>query len=262
MHTVIIYVIILIALFSAYATSDLIGSPDAMYSLLTTAGQSYPVSGNPSGSYLTFHSIQSLVFGIVIFTTGWSAVVDVQLFQKAIAANPADTLSGYLLGGLCWFAIPFCLATTFGLVGRALQTSSVWPTFPRLMTVDEVNKGLVLPYAAQALLGKVCSNRRYKRIRTHSQFKWQGGAVAVLLMMFMAVTSAFSSDLVCIASVMTYDVYRGYINPNASGGRLLKLSHFVVIAFSTMCACIATGLTRTAIGVNFIIVGAFMHSKR
>lgn len=75
-------------------------------------------------------------------------------------------------------------------------------------------------------------------------------------MMFMAVTSAFSSDLVCIASVMTYDVYRGYINPNASGGRLLKLSHGVVVGFALICACIATGITRTPIGVNFIIVGS------
>lgn len=53
---------------------------------------------------------------------------------------------------------------------------------------------------------------------------------------------------------MTYDVYRGYVNPNASGGRLLRLSHIVVIAFAFICACIASGLTRTAIGVNFIIV--------
>lgn len=155
MHTVVIYVIILVALFSAYATSPLIGSPDRMYSLLASAAQSSPAPGSPEGSYLTFHSIQSLVLGIVIFVTGWAATVDVQLFQKAIAANPEDTLSGYLLGGLCWFAIPFCLATTFGLVGRALQTNAVWPTFPRTMTVDEINKGLVLPYAAQALLGKV-----------------------------------------------------------------------------------------------------------
>ncbi|GJE91143.1 sodium:solute symporter family protein [Phanerochaete sordida] len=234
MHTVVIYVIILIALFSTYATSPLIGSPDKMYTLLAAAAESSPAPGAPGGSYLSFHSVQSLVLGIVIFVTGWSATVDVQLFQKAIAADPAHTLGGYLLGGLCWFAIPFCLATTFGLVGRALQTDAAWPTFPRLMSVDEVNKGLVLPYAAQALLGK-------------------GGAVLVLLMIFMAVTSAFSSDLVCIASVVTYDIYRGYINPRATGKRLLKLSHFVVIGFATVCACIAAGLSQTAIGVNFII---------
>ena len=96
-----------------------------------------------------------VVLGIVIFTTGWSAVVDVQLFQKAIAANPANTMGGYMLGGLCWFSIPFCLATTFGLVARALQNNPAFPTYPRAMTADEVNAGLAVPFAAQALLGKV-----------------------------------------------------------------------------------------------------------
>ena len=75
----------------------------------------------------------------------------------------------------------------------------------------------------------------------------------------MAVTSAFSSDLVCIASVVTYDVYRGYINSRATGRRLLQLSHLVVIVFAMICACIATGLSQTAIGVNFIIVSSYVQ---
>ncbi|TFK53821.1 Na+/solute symporter [Heliocybe sulcata] len=233
-HTVIIYFITLAALFTAYSRSDLIGSPDRMYELLRQAAQAAPVQGNAQGEYVTMQSLNGIILGIVIFATGWAAAVDVQLFQKAIAADPSKTMGGYLLGGLCWFAIPFCLATTFGLVGRALQSSPSFPTYPRSMSTAEINAGLAMPYAAQALMGK-------------------GGAVAVLLMMFMAVTSAFSSDLVCVASVMTYDVYRGYINPKATGGRLLKLSHFVVIAFTIVCSCIATGLSQTSIGVNFIV---------
>lgn len=233
-HTIIIYFIVLAALFTAYSRSDLIGSPDKMYDLLRQAAQSAPVAGNAQGEYLTMQSLDGIMLGIVIFATGWAAAVDVQLFQKAIAADPAKTMGGYLLGGLCWFAIPFCLATTFGLVARALQSSPSFPTYPNPMSTAEINAGLALPYAAQALMGK-------------------GGAVAVLLMVFMAVTSAFSSDLVCVASVMTYDVYRGYINPKATGGMLLKLSHFVVIGFTIICSCIATGLSQTAVGVNFIV---------
>lgn len=151
----IIYVIVLTALFTVYANSSLIGSPDKMYDLLRIAAQDVPVPGNSHGEYLTMKSLSGVVFGIVIFTTGWSAAVDVQLFQKAIAANPANTLGGYMLGGLCWFSIPFCLATTFGLVARALQNNSAFPTYPRAMTAAEVNAGLALPFAAQALLGKV-----------------------------------------------------------------------------------------------------------
>ncbi|KAJ3521637.1 hypothetical protein NM688_g8991 [Phlebia brevispora] len=233
-HTVIIYIIVLVALFTAYANSPLIGSPDRMYDLLREAAQIAPVSGNSQGEYLTMKSLSGVILGIVIFTTGWSAAVDVQLFQKAIAANSSNTLGGYMLGGICWFSVPFCLATTFGLVARALQNNAAFPTYPRVMTTSEVNAGLAMPFAAQALLGK-------------------GGAVAVLLMIFMAVTSAFSSDLVCIASVVTYDVYRSYVNPRATGKQLLRLSHVVVVLFALFCACIAAGLSQTAIGVNFIV---------
>lgn len=73
-------------------------------------------------------------------------------------------------------------------------------------------------------------------------------------MTFMAATSAFSSNLVCIASVATYDVYRAYIRPDASGKALLRVGHFSVVAFALCAACIAAGLTRTDVGVNFMVV--------
>jgi hypothetical protein len=34
--------------------------------------------------------------------------------QGAIAAKPSATYKGYLLGGLCWFAVPFTMATSMG----------------------------------------------------------------------------------------------------------------------------------------------------
>ena len=66
------------------------------------------------------------------------------------------------------------------------------------MTAAEVASGLVLPNAASALLGKA-------------------GAVLALLMVFMAVTSAMSAELIAVSTIATYDIYRTYINPNASG---------------------------------------------
>lgn len=75
---------------------------------------------------------------------------------------------------------------------------------------------------------------------------------AVLLMCYMAATSAFSSDLVCFASVWTFDVYRTYINPKATGGLLVKLGHVSVIGFSVLCAAIACALTTSSVGINFL----------
>ena len=112
-HTVVIYGIILTALFMAYVRSPLIGSPDAMYDLLRSAAHMTPVPGNSNGEYLTMKSHDGVVLGIVIFLSAWYGVVDVQLYQKAIAASPTHTMGGYMLGGLCWFSVPFCLDTTF-----------------------------------------------------------------------------------------------------------------------------------------------------
>lgn len=67
------------------------------------------------------------------------------------------------MGGLSWFAIPWLAATTMGLSALALEGNSVFPTYPARMDSDDVTAGLVLPYAAVALLGK-------------------GGAAAVLIL--------------------------------------------------------------------------------
>ena len=93
------------------------------------------------------------------------------------------------------------------------------------MTAVEVSQGLPLPYAAQTLMGK-------------------GGAGFVLLLTFMACTSGFSATLVAVASVYTYDVYGTYINPKATGARLVKMSKLAVIVFTVCIAIIATGITR------------------
>lgn len=61
--------------------------------------------------------------------------------------------------------MPFTLATTAGLLAVALENTPAFPTFPRRMTAAETGAGLVLPYAAQTIMG-------------------ERGAAAVLLLMF------------------------------------------------------------------------------
>lgn len=75
-------------------------------------------------------------------------------YNKAIAASPVHALPGYVMGGLSWFAIPWLAATTMGLAALALESNPIFPTYPARMDPDDVSAGLVLPYAAVALLGK------------------------------------------------------------------------------------------------------------
>ena len=120
-----------------------------------------------------------------------------------------------------------------GLVALSLQDTPAWPTYPNKMTPAEVSAGLVLPNAAVAMLGK-------------------GGAVCSLLMVFMACTSAMSAELIAISSVFTYDVYRSYINPKASGKKLIFMSHCAVVVFAYVMAAFAIGLYYAGIGMGYL----------
>merc|ERR1719253_1275906 len=74
-----------------------------------------PVKGNFEGSYLTMLSGDGLMFGIINIVGNFGTVfVDQSYWQSAIAARPSSAAKGYLLGGICWFAIPFSLATSLG----------------------------------------------------------------------------------------------------------------------------------------------------
>lgn len=232
-HVVIIFVIMLMFLFKAYTTSDLIGSPGKMYDLLVEAGNAYPVDKNYQGSLLTFTSVNGGLFGLILFGAGWAAAVDSQLFQKAIAADPAGALTGYTLGGLCWFTLPYALATTMGLACRGLEITPDFPTYPERLNADQLANGLVLPISAYVLMGK-------------------GGAGAVLVMVFMACTAAFSSETVAVSSLWTYDIYKAYINPNASGKKLVIMTHAGVIGFGCIVIGLAIGLGRAHFDVSFI----------
>eukprot|EP00957_Ditylum_brightwellii_P152865 11635633-Ditylum_brightwellii.AAC.1 len=81
-----------------------------------------PVNGNNGGSYLTMLSGDGLMFGIINIVGNFGTVfVDQSYWQSAIAARPSSAAKGYLLGGICWFAIPFSLATSLGLTSTALM---------------------------------------------------------------------------------------------------------------------------------------------
>ncbi|TLS22248.1 uncharacterized protein PpBr36_09871 [Pyricularia pennisetigena] len=235
-HTFILLVIIIIFALTTYATSEDLGSPSAVYDLLVEAASRHPVDGNKDGSYLTMQSREGAIFFVINIVGNFGTVfLDNGYYNKAIAASPVHALPGYILGGLSWFAIPWLTATTMGLAAIALESSPRFPTFPNRMSDGEVSEGLVLPYAAVALMGK-------------------GGAVATLLITFMAVTSATSSELIAVSSIFTYDFYRTYFNPGASGKRLIWISHCIVVGYAAFIATFSVGLWYAGISMGYLYV--------
>ena len=173
--------------FTAYATNENLGSPGKVFGLLVEAAKRHPVEGNEGGSYLTMRSKEGAIFFVINIVGNFGTVFcDNGYYNKAIAASPVDALPGYIMGGLSWFAIPWLAATTMGLSALALENNPVFPGYPNRMSHADVTAGLVLPTAAVAMLGS-------------------GGAAAVLLLVFMAVTSAMSAELIAVSSIFTYD---------------------------------------------------------
>ncbi|KAL0937256.1 urea active transporter [Colletotrichum truncatum] len=235
-HTFILLIIIILFSLTAYASSDVLGSPSKVYDLLVEAATRNPVAGNAHGSYLTMKSQGGVEFFVINIVGNFGTVfLDNGYYNKAIAASPVHALPGYILGGLSWFAIPWLTATTMGLSALALESNPRFPTFPERMTEAEVSAGLALPYAAVALLGK-------------------GGAVATLLMIFMAVTSASSAELIAVSSIFTYDIYRTYFKPDASGKRLIYMSHVCVVIYALIISSVSVGLFYNGISMGYLYV--------
>lgn len=100
----------------------------------------------------------------------------------------------------------------------------------RVLTPADVSAGLPAAAAASALLGK-------------------SGAAALLILLFLAVTSATSAELIAVSSILTYDVYKAYINPKANEEQILRMSHYMVAFF---------GLVMAIAGVIFYFIGVSM----
>lgn len=243
-HTVVILIILLMFAFTAYATNENLGSPSKVYDLLVEVAKKHPVEGNAEGSYLTMRSKEGAIFFVINIVGNFGTVFcDNGYYNKAIAASPVDALPGYIMGGLSWFAIPWLAATTMGLAALALEGNPVFPTYPNRLPAADVSAGLVLPNAAVAMLGS-------------------GGAAATLLLVFMAVTSAMSAELIAVSSIWTYDFYQTYVNPRATGKQLIYMSHMMVVAFAIAMAAWSTGLYYIGIsmGYLYLLMGVIISS--
>ena len=225
MHTIIIFVTILTFVGAVYINTDITGGVEGMYDKLVLAAQINPVEGNAAGAFLTMASAGGLMFGIINIVGNFGTVfVDQAYWQRAIAAKPSSTVKGFLLGGACWFAIPFTLATTMGLTAIALDVD---------LTAQQAQMGLVVPAAATALMGEV-------------------GAIMVLTMLFMAVTSAGSAELIAVSSLVTYDLYRTYKNPTATGKQLVKVSRATIVGFGLGMGGLAVILLGMGLSLGFV----------
>jgi Na+/proline symporter len=106
------------------------------------------------------------------------------------------------------------------------------------MTSEQVSSGLAAAFGAATLGG-------------------QSSSIALLITLFMAVTSSSSSELIAVSSILTFDVYKTYIKPRATPEQLIFVSHAMICFFGLVMAAFAS--IWNAIGISlgwlFLVMG-------
>ncbi|SCU82650.1 LAMI_0C00298g1_1 [Lachancea mirantina] len=232
-HTVIIYVVLIVSAYRVYCSSPLIGSPGKMWELLKEAEQLFPEAAG--SSFLSFKSKDLILLTWSVMLGGLASVFgDPGYSQRAIASNSSSVFKGYIFGSICWCAIPFALGSSVGLACRALLGNRASVTYPNPLSSQEVNSCLPLIYGLASIFGK-------------------SGAAAGLLILFMSVTSATSAELIAFSSISTYDLYRAYIQPNATGRQLVRISHISVLVFGIFTAVLAVVFNYVGVTVSWLL---------
>ncbi|KAI0883489.1 Sodium:solute symporter family-domain-containing protein [Annulohypoxylon maeteangense] len=233
LHTTIALVLIMYFTLSIL-THEAVGGLSGLYDkVMATAAENY-IPGNYQGSLLTMKSKDAIIWGLILkFGNLALVVMDTAFWQKSFASEVSATVPGYNLAAVAIFGIPWGLGTVIGLVARAIHNTPIFPSYPGEFTTTEVNAGLVMPYTVKALIG-------------------DRGIVAFFVLLFMALTSTVSSSMIAVSSILSFDVYKNYINPKADDKRLLKVSHLAVVAHAIFITGVSLALNYGGADMTWI----------
>ncbi|KXT06341.1 hypothetical protein AC578_9147 [Pseudocercospora eumusae] len=216
-------------------TNEHVGGLGGLYDKLRANEDRVHVEGNYMGSLLTFKSYKAAIFGVVLKVCNLALVtMDTAFWQKSFASDVRSTVPGYDLASAAIIAVPWGIGTVIGLSARAIENTPVFVTYPEVMTAAQINSGLVMPYVIKSLFG--------------------GSAViAILVLIFMDITSTVSSSLIAVSSIVSFDFYRTYVNRDATDRQILTVSHAGVIGYGFVIAGWTLAMNYAGANGNWIL---------
>ncbi|CAA6673854.1 unnamed protein product [Spirodela intermedia] len=221
-HSVIVHIALVIFIFLVYTSNSDLGSPKVVYTRLLEASSRNRNCGPVSGNFQGTYATMLSSGGLV-----FGIINIVGNFGTVFVDNGTCWGTGLVRGAL--------------LPGDVVGAGAVALDLP--LTKFEAAQGLVPPATAIALMGK-------------------GGSILLLTMLFMAVTSAGSAELIAVSSLCTYDIYRTYINPKADGKQILKVSRIIVFLFGSFMGLLAVLLNKAGVSLGwmYLAMGVFIGS--
>lgn len=142
-------------------------------------------------------------------------------------------MPGYNIAALAVFGIPWGLGTVIGLATRAIHDTPIFPTYPSLLTATEVSSGMVMPYTIKALIG-------------------DKGIIGFFFLLFMALTSTVASSMIAVSSILSYDIYKTYLNPKATDKQIVGVSHLTVVIHGVFITGISIALNYGGANMTWI----------
>lgn len=158
---------------------------------------------------------------------------DTAFWQKSFATEVRATVPGYNIAAIAVFGIPWGIGTVIGLTARAIHNTSIFPTYPGPLTSTEVSMGMVMPYVLKALLG-------------------DKAIIGFFFLLFMALTSTISSSMIAVSSILSYDLYKTYLNPKVTDKQLVRVSHLTVIIHGVFITGISIALNYGGANMTWI----------
>lgn len=120
-----------------------------------------------------------------------------------------------------------------GLTARAIHNTPIFPTYPGQLTSTEVSMGMVMPYTLKALIG-------------------DKGIIGFFFLLFMALTSTVSSSMIAVSSILSYDLYKTYINPLVTDKNLVRVSHLTVVLHGVFITGISIAMNYGGANMTWI----------
>lgn len=228
-----ILLIVLCYICTACLVNENVGGIDKLYDTviaMENAGTVNYIEGNYNGSFLTGKSQGAIFFGIIHSVGDFGlTVMDTSFWQKSFSADVRATVPGYLISAALIYANVWPLGLIVGLANVILESSPIFPTYPNKMTSYEIDSGFGLMYTIEALLGR-------------------GALGGLLLIIYLAVTSTVSAQMIAVSSIFSFDIYRKYIKPDATNKQIITVSHISVVFFGLFSA--GFSLMLHYVGVN------------
>merc|ERR1712045_1020749 len=87
-------------------------------------------------------------------------------------------------------------------------------------------------------------------VATHLMGK--SGSTLILTMLFMAIVSTGSAESIAVSSLVAYDIYREYINPEADGAKILFVSRIVIVVFGLVMGVLSIFLDWLGLNLGWV----------